>query len=95
MTKFILVLYMCSVLGNNCPRYHIPGYSFATHTACVEYGYRLAYSTFRALEENEEMTKEYVENSKIVVKFECREVVVPEEKLRKHAKKKISLKKNT
>jgi len=74
MTKFVLVLYMCSVLGNNCPNSHIPGYSFTTHTACVEYGYRLAYSTFRALEENEEMTKEYVENSKIVVKFECREV---------------------
>jgi hypothetical protein len=87
MTKFILVLYMCSVLGNNCPNSHIPGYSFTTHTACVEYGYRLAYSTFRALEETEEMTKEYVENSKIVVKFECREVIVPEEKQENTPKK--------
>ena len=87
MTKFILVLYMCSVVSNNCPNSHIPGYSFTTHSACVEYGYRLAYSTFKALEETEKMTKEFVENNKIVVKFECKEVVVPKEKQENTPKK--------
>ena len=78
MTKFVLVLYMCSMLSNNCPSSHFPGYSFNSHSECVEYGYRLAYGTFKNLEEREEMEKEYIENSRIVVKFECKAVVVPE-----------------
>ena len=72
--KYILILYMCSMLSNNCPSNHIPGYSFDSYSECVEYGYRVAYSTFRSLEETEEFTKEYIENSKIVVKFECKAV---------------------
>ena len=81
MTKFVLVLYMCSVLGGNCPSSHYPGYSFNSHVECVEYGYRVAYGTFKNLEEMEEMEREYIENSKIVVKFECKEIQVPEEKI--------------
>ena len=77
MTKFVIVLYMCSMLSNNCPSSHFPGYSFNSHSECVEYGYRLAYGTFKNLEEMEEMEKEYIENSRIVVKFECRPVEVP------------------
>ena len=77
MTKFVIVLYMCSMLSNNCPSSHFPGYSFNSHSECVEYGYRLAYGTFKNLEEQEEMKKEYIENSRIVVKFECRAIEVP------------------
>ena len=77
MTKFVIVLYMCSMLSNNCPSSHFPGYSFNSHSECVEYGYRLAYGTFKNLEEMEEMEKEYIENSRIVVKFECRPIEVP------------------
>ena len=80
MTKFVIVLYMCSMLSNNCPSSHFPGYSFNSHSECVEYGYRLAYGTFKNLEEMEEMEKEYIENSRIVVKFECRPVKVPKPK---------------
>ena len=65
------------MLSNNCPSSHFPGYSFNSHSECVEYGYRLAYGTFKNLEEMEEMEKEYIENSRIVVKFECRAVEVP------------------
>ena len=77
MTKFVIVLYMCSMLSNNCPSSHFPGYSFNSHSECVEYGYRLAYGTFKNLEEREEMEQEYIENSRIVVKFECRAIEVP------------------
>jgi len=77
MTKFVLVLYMCSVLSNNCPSSHYPGYSFNSHTECVDYGYRVAYGTFKNLEEMEDFEKEYIENSKIVVKFECKEIEIP------------------
>ena len=77
MTKFILVMYMCSMVSGECPNHHIPGFSFDNHTNCVEYGYRVAHGTFKSLEETEQFDREYVENNKIVVKFECREIEVP------------------
>ena len=77
MTKFVLVLYMCSMLSGKCPSSSVPGYSFNSHAECVEYGYRVAHGTFKSLEEVEEFTNEYIENSKIVVKFECKEVIIP------------------
>ena len=72
--KYILVLYMCSMLSNNCPQSTIAGYQFNTHYDCVNAGYAVAQSTFRNLKELEEWDREYIEQSKIVVKFECREV---------------------
>ena len=65
------------MVTNHCPSNHIPGFSFDSHTACVEYGYRVAHGTFKSLEDTEEWDNEYVENQKIVVKFECRPVEVP------------------
>jgi hypothetical protein len=79
MTKFVLVLYLCSQLSGQCPSSHYPGYSFDTHTACVEYGYRAAYGTFNQLEKHEEFSKEYIENSRIAVRFECKAVEVKKE----------------
>ena len=72
--KYILVLYMCSMLSNNCPTSTISGYQFNTHYDCVNAGYAVAQSTFRNLKELEEWDRQYLEQSKIVVKFECREV---------------------
>ena len=72
--KYILVLYMCSMLSNNCPTSTIAGYQFNTHYDCVNAGYAVSQSTFRNLKELEEWDREYLEQSKIVVKFECREV---------------------
>ena len=72
--KYILVLYMCSMLSNNCPTSTISGYQFNTHYDCVNAWYGIALSTFRNLKELEEWDRQYLEQSKIVVKFECREV---------------------
>ena len=72
--KFILVLYMCSMLSNSCPSSTISGYQFENHYDCVNAGYAIAQSTFRNLEELEEYNRDYIEQSKIVVKFECREL---------------------
>ena len=79
MTKFVLVLWMCSVLHNNCPSSTIPGYSFSNHYDCVNAGYAIAQKTYRALEELEEYDREYVEKNRIVVKFECRpyQITIP------------------
>ena len=79
MTKFVLILYLCSQLSGQCPSQHYPGYSFESHTACVEYGYRAAYATFNQLEKHEEFSKEYIENSRIAVRFECKAVEVKPE----------------
>jgi hypothetical protein len=62
------------MLSNNCPTSTISGYQFNTHYDCVNAGYAIAQSTFRNLKELEEWDREYLEQSKIVVKFECREV---------------------
>ena len=57
-----------------CPNSSISGYQFISHYDCVNAGYAVAQSTFRNLEELEEYSRDYVEQSKIVVKFECREI---------------------
>ena len=72
--KFILVLHLCSMLSNSCPSSTIAGYQFANHSDCVDAGYAVAQKTFRNLEELEEHSKDYIEQSKIVIRFECREL---------------------
>tara|TARA_B100000035_G_C20867369_1_gene494602 strand:+ start:639 stop:839 length:201 start_codon:yes stop_codon:yes gene_type:complete len=62
------------MLSNTCPSSTIAGYQFTSHYDCVNAGYAVAQSTFRNLEELEEYSRDYVEQSKIVVKFECREI---------------------
>jgi len=76
MTKFLLVMYMCSMLTNDCPSHHIPGFTFTSHTECVQAGYRVAHNTFKSLDEIEEFDKEYVETNRIVVIFACRAIEV-------------------
>ena len=72
---------MCSMLSGQCPSYHYPGHSFTTHTECVEFGYTIAYGTFKNLKTIEDFDREYIENNKIVVKFDCEEIKSPEKKL--------------
>ena len=62
------------MLSNTCPSSTISGYQFESHYDCVNAGYAIAQSTFRNLKELEEYEREYIEQSKIVVKFECREL---------------------
>jgi hypothetical protein len=78
MTKFYIVLYVCSMLSGQCPSYKYTGHSFDNHAECIEFGYRIAYGTFKELEELEEFSKEYIENSRIAVKFECKPIKVKE-----------------
>ena len=72
--KYILVLYMCSMLSNSCPSSTIAGYQFTNHYDCVNAGYAVAQSTFRNLQDMEEYQREVIENKKLVIKFECREI---------------------
>ena len=72
--KYILVLYMCSMINNSCPENTIAGYQFTTHFDCVNAGYAIAQSTFRNLQDMEEYEREVIEKRKLVIKFECREI---------------------
>ena len=74
--KYVLVLYMCSMLSGKCPSSTYAGYQFTSHYDCVNAGYAVAQSTFRNLEQTEEFNRQYIEQSKLVIKFECKEIGV-------------------
>ena len=65
---------MCSMLSNSCPTSTVAGYQFANFYDCVDAGYAVAQSTYRNLEDLEEYNRDYIENSKIVIKYECKEI---------------------
>tara|TARA_A100001515_G_scaffold125279_1_gene109994 strand:+ start:1720 stop:2028 length:309 start_codon:yes stop_codon:yes gene_type:complete len=76
LMKYILVLYMCSMINNQCPSSTISGWQFSTHYDCVNAGYGVAQQTFQNLHELEEWDKEYINQNKMVIKFECKAVKV-------------------
>ena len=57
-----------------CPSSTVSGWQFNNHYDCVNAGYGIAQQTFRSLEELEEWDTNHINENKIVVKFECREV---------------------
>ena len=61
---------------NDCPSSTISGYQYNNHYDCVLSGYKLAHNTFLNLKELEEFEKSYIEDKKIVVKFECKALQV-------------------
>ena len=62
------------MINNSCPESTVAGYQFTNHFDCVNAGYAVAQSTFRNLQEMEEYEREVIENKKLVIKFECREI---------------------
>jgi hypothetical protein len=59
---------------NQCPNSTISGYQFNSHYDCVNAGYAIAQKTYRNLKAIEEWDINYINNNKIVVKFECKEL---------------------
>jgi len=72
--KYILILYMCSMVNKSCPSSTIAGYQFTNHFDCVDAGYSVAQSTFRNLQEMEEYERQIIEDKKLVIKFECKTI---------------------
>ena len=62
------------MLSNSCPNSTVAGYEFSTHYDCVNAGYAIAQSTFRNLEALEEWDKDYINEHKIAVRFECKKL---------------------
>jgi hypothetical protein len=57
-----------------CPNSTISGYQFNSHYDCINAGYAIAQKTYRNLKEIEEWDTNYINDNKIVVKFECKEL---------------------
>ena len=74
--KYILILYMCSMVSGECPTSTISGWQFENHYDCVNAGYGVSQQTFRNLEDLEEWSREYIEEQKIAIRFECKELKV-------------------
>ena len=65
---------MCSTITNLWPNSSISGYQFDSHYDCVDAGYAIAQSKYRNLNKLEEWDKDYINQNKIVIKFECKEL---------------------
>ena len=74
--KYILILYMCSMVSGECPTSTISGWQFENHYDCVNAGYAVSQQTFRNLEDLEEWSREYIEQQKIAIRFECKELKI-------------------
>ena len=72
--KYVLILYMCSMISNQCPSSTISGYQFNTYFDCVNAGYGVAQQTYNNLKELEDWDKQYINENKIVIRVECKEV---------------------
>ena len=73
--KYILILYMCSMATGQCPSSSISGYQFTSHYDCTNAGYAIAQKTFKNLKELPEWDIPDFEEQKIVIKFECKELL--------------------
>ena len=65
---------MCSMNTGQCPNSTISGYQFNSHYDCINAGYAIAQKTYRNLKELEEWDTNYINDNKIVVRFECKEL---------------------
>tara|TARA_R110001592_G_scaffold83257_1_gene246506 strand:+ start:174 stop:407 length:234 start_codon:yes stop_codon:yes gene_type:complete len=72
--KYVLILYMCSVINGECPSSQTSAYEFDNHVDCVLDGYKISHNTFINLQKIEDFKRERIEREKIVIKFECKQL---------------------
>ncbi len=66
--KFILILYVCSLVDGKCPVSSYLPYEFNNHLSCALAGYQYSYKALV------ELDPETVNKEKLVVKFECKKL---------------------
>ena len=67
--KFVLILYVCSYLGNTvCNDSHVVPLEFYNYTDCILQGYKSSHNTLK------ELYGERMEDERLAIRFECREV---------------------
>ena len=79
MTKFIIVLHLCSMITGQCPSSHFSiKTGFETHYDCALNGYAVAQQTYMELKKLENVDADHIEKNRLVIKFECREIFFPD-----------------
>lgn len=79
MTKFIIVLHLCSMITGQCPSSHFSvKHEFKSHYDCALNGYAVAQQTYMELKKLENVDTNHIEKNKLVIKFECREIRLPD-----------------
>ena len=68
--KYVLILYLCSMIDNSCFDSTITAHEYPTYYDCALSGYKLSHNTLINLDPGR------VEEAKLAVKYECRGVQV-------------------
>jgi hypothetical protein len=69
MTKFVLILHLCLFIDEpKCISSQVTKYQFDDHYSCVRQGYISAYKSL------DNVTKKEINDSKIAVRIECKEL---------------------
>ena len=73
--KFILVLYLCSMITGKCVSPQMPGYQFETHYDCAIAGYALSQESLKLLSQDEYYYGlDRINEERLAIRFECREL---------------------
>jgi len=72
--KLMLVLYLCSVVTGKCTEATYTGLMFKDHYDCAIGGYKFALDTFKRLKQDDYYGLERINEEKIAIKFECKEL---------------------
>lgn len=72
--KYILILHLCSIITQQCPESQITGLMFKSHYDCAVGGYAVALNSFKMLKEDDYYGLDRVNNERIAIKFECKEM---------------------
>ena len=68
--KYVLILYLCSMLDNSCFESTITSHEYPTYYDCALSGYKLSHNTLMKLDPGRG------EDAQLAVKYECRGVKV-------------------
>ena len=68
--KYVLILYLCSMLDNSCLESTITSHEYPTYYDCALSGYKLSHNTLMHLDPGR------IEEQQLAVKYECRGVKV-------------------
>ena len=73
--KYVLIIYLCTFLDQpQCFKSTVIPFEFPTYYDCITEGYKYSYNSLKEIDPTE------IEDKKLAVKFECREVKLKKEK---------------
>ena len=74
MIKYVLILHLCTYFGQAvCTSQKILPYEFTSYHDCITQGYIHSYKELM------EMDKDKIEQDKLAIRFQCRQIEVPEQ----------------